>query len=164
MRTSPVATTQPVVATGDGVLSQFPLRLPSGWRVLGRTAGYLVACADSGRPRPTLFYTGVPAAGTVSLDQLAEALCDELPGSYQDALVLDVGPVTRQSGRPGMRVLSTHTWRGRSLTTEHWFVEGSADQVHVLAAVVPTARYAELVTVLHRMLRSFQERECQQRE
>lgn len=151
--------TPPATATADGALSWFPLQLPSGWRVLGSTAGYLVACAGSGRPRPTLFYTDAPAADTVSLDQLAEALCHDLPGRYQDALVLDAGPVTCRGGRPGTRVLSTHTWAGRSLTTEHWFIEGSADHVHVLAAVVPTSRYAELVTVLHRTLRSFRERE-----
>lgn len=151
--------TQPATAISEGALPWFPLRLPSGWRLLGRTAEYLVACADSGRPRPTLFYTDAPAADTVSLDQLAEALGDELPGRYQDALVLDVGSVTCQGGRAGVRMLSTHTWAGRSLTTEHWFVEGSADQVHVLAAVVPTSRYAELVPVLHRTLRSFRERE-----
>lgn len=150
--------TPPATATGDGVLPRFPLRLPTGWRVLGRTADYLVACADSGCPRPALFCTDVPLTGTISLDQLAEALCHDLPGRYQDALVLDVGPVTCQGGRPGVRVLSAHIRAGRSLTTEHWFVEGSADQVHVLAAVVATSRYAELVTVLHRALRSFQER------
>jgi hypothetical protein len=151
--------TPPATAAEDGVLPWFPLRLPSGWWVLGRTAGYLVACSDSGHPRPTLFYTDAPAVDTVSLDRLAEALCHDLPGRYQDAFVLDVGPVTCRGGRSGVRVLSTHTWAGRSLTTEHWFVEGSADQVHVLAAVVPTSRYAELVSVLHRTLRSFSFRE-----
>jgi len=159
MRTPPATTTDDGVRTDDRVLPWFPLRLPSGWWVLGRTAGYLVACADSGRPRPTLFCTDAPAGGTVSLDQLAQALCDDLPGRYPDVLVLDTGPVTCQGGRLGVRVLSTHTWAGRSLTTEHWFVEGSADHVHVLAAVVPTSRYAELVTVLHRTLRSFREPE-----
>lgn len=151
--------TPSATAAADSVLPWFPLRLPSGWWILGRTAGYLVACADAGRPRPTLFYTDAPAAGAVSLDQLADALCHDLPGRYQDALVLDVGPVTCRGGRSGVRVLSTHTWAGRGVTTEHWFVEGSADQVHVLAAVVPTSRYAGLVTVLHRTLRSFRERE-----
>ncbi|MFN2497070.1 MAG: hypothetical protein ABR608_14375 [Pseudonocardiaceae bacterium] len=149
--------TEPTAASGSRVALRFPARLPAGWGVHGQLAGYLVACSDSGRPRPTLFYTAAPAAGARSLDHLAGALCADLPHRYQDLLVLDVGPATCRGGRPGVRVLTTHTCAGRSLTTEHWFVEGSGDQVHVLAAVVPTARYGELAAILHRALRSFRE-------
>lgn len=136
----------------------FPMRLPDGWRPRGHIGEYTVAAPDSGRPRPMLMYAEAPNEERVPVGQLAVAACARLPDDYADLLVLDLAAVRCRGGRHGMRVLSTHVAEGRSVTTEHWLVEGSGDRVHVLAAVVPTGRYAELAGTLHRAMRSFRER------
>lgn len=138
-----------------------PVRLPDGWRPRGHIGEYTVAAPDHGSPRPLLMYTVAPNGERLPLPALAAALCADLSDRYEDLLVLDLADVRCRGRRPAVRVLSTHLTAGRSVTSEHWLIEGSGDgpgtTVHVLAAVVPTGRYADLLGVLHRAMRSFRE-------
>lgn len=135
------------------------MRLPDGWRTWGRVGEYLVAAPDAAPEpgRPVLMYTAAPNAERLPLRALAAALCADLTTRYEDLIVLDLADMRCRGRRPAVRVLSTQVTDGRSVTTEHWLVEGSGDRVHVLAAVVPTGRYADLVDGLHRAMRGFRE-------
>lgn len=137
----------------------FPLRLPPRWREGPVVDGWRTAGPVSGpRPRPALLYRPVDSGESPAPTprDLGDGLCARLPGGYVDLLVLDRSDTACRDGHPAHRVLSTHLSGVDSLTTEHWFVAGTG-RVHLLVAVLPTARYAVLAPLAERALRSFRE-------
>jgi hypothetical protein len=68
-------------------------------------------------------------------------------------VVLDSERVRCASGRSAVRVLASVTHpSGLALTVEQWTI-GDDPAVQVFTAIIPTGRYASVMSALHRALR-----------
>jgi hypothetical protein len=134
---------------------RLPLRLPDGWRDCGERDGVHLVMADGDPPAPMLVYVRIPGSTPTSVDSAAAgaALGSALAGEHDDVLVLDTEVVRCLGGRSAVRVLAAVTHpSGLALTVEQWSIDdGTA--VHMFTAIIPTERYASVVSSLHRVLR-----------
>jgi hypothetical protein len=119
-----------------------PLRLPDGWRAVGRVGDVRLAVLPGA--------DGETPVAVVTVGPPDESAPDGLSAV---ALVLDESETRCRGGVPARRFLTAHTQGERCVTTELWLVAG--DVPASLCAVVDTVHYARLAPELHRILRSY---------